>query len=93
MDEDEHHRLMVDAGLEWGLSAAEATLRSIDRARPEHGIQPFLMDLDRLVADRAASLLGEGLAPDLAALWERSAREVIGARLAAHDALDHASAA
>ena len=90
--DDDNHRLILEAGLEWGLSAAEATLSSIDEARPEQGIQPYLIDLDRIVAHRAASLVDEGLDVRLAALWEHSAREVIGECLAAHDAGNRAAA-
>lgn len=86
MSEDATIRMMREAAIEWGWSAAQTTLSSIDNACPAAGVQPYLLDLDRVVADRAASLLEEGLDEALADVWESTARETISACLAVHDA-------
>lgn len=86
MRKDEHYDLMRDVGYEWGVSAADATLSSIEAAKPEEPVQPYLFALDRAVAERAASLLDEGVGEALAAVWEQTARDAIGERLGDHDA-------
>ena len=85
MINDKDHRLLREAGEEWGLSAAVTTLAAIDGACPTHGFHPYLVELDRTVSERAQWLLDEGIEATLAEMWERTAREAISAVLAVHD--------
>jgi hypothetical protein len=84
-EEDRHYRTMRELGAEWGASAAVATLARIEAAAEDAHPMRFLLDLDREVRERAASLVVQGLDEVLAGAWEEAARDAIEAWLAGHD--------